>query len=234
MQLKNCRLPTTVYTHITGKQINCCNCILGMKTLHSCRLDTVCSHNGKKVDMPMENDAKVFTLNSSSLTSPYFSCHLDLSLPSSSYGFSVFIEEMSFSGSGSECSEDFLQFGRDILFVTSHLSGKYCGKVARPRQETYLAVPSLYISQRNYVEEYDSEMDIWLHIKVLPNHTGPYKTLSLKVNPFKYSCNVKDDLYRKCGKSGTCIKEELWCDGRENCPTTGGVFEGEQLYRFLL
>ena len=189
-----------------------------MKTLHSCRLDTVCSHNGKKVDMPMENDAKVFTLNSSSVNSPYFSCHLDLSLPSSGYGFSVFINEMSSSGTGFSPVWTRYPFC-DFAF----------GKVARPRQETYLAVPSLHISQ-NYVEEYDSEMDIWLHIKVLPNHTGPYKTQSLIVTPFKYSCNVKDDLYRKCGKSGTCIKEELWCDGRGNCPATGGVFEGEEIY----
>ena len=29
-------------------------------------------------------------------------------------------EEMSLSGSTSGCEEDYLQFGRDILFVTSH------------------------------------------------------------------------------------------------------------------
>ena len=176
----------------------------------------------------MDYYAKVFTLNSSFLRGPVFSCHLDISLPSSSYGFSVFIEEMSFSGSASGCSSDFLQFGRDILFVTSHLSRKYCGEVARPRLETNLALPSFQISQRNYVEEYDSEMDIWLHIKVLPNKTKLYKTLSLIVTPFKQSCDIKDDLYRRCGKSGTCIKGELWCDGRSNCPPGDGVFAGEE------
>ena len=96
-------------------------------------LHKVCSHDGRKKVMTMEKDAIQFTLNSSSLKSPYFSCHLDLLLPSS-YGFSVFIEKMSFSGFGSDCSEDFLQFGRDILFMTSHLSGKYCGKSLRPRK----------------------------------------------------------------------------------------------------
>ena len=51
-----------------------------------------------------------------------FKCHLELYLPSSSYGFSVFIEEMSLSGSSlSGCNEDYVQFGRDILFVTTHL-----------------------------------------------------------------------------------------------------------------
>ena len=98
--------------------------------------------------MTIEKNAIGFTLNASSVKSPYFSCHLDLLLPTS-HGFSVFIEEMSFSGFGSDCSEDFLQFGRDILFVTSHLSKKYCGKLVRPNKETYLTVPSLFVAQRN-------------------------------------------------------------------------------------
>ena len=29
-------------------------------------------------------------------------------------------EEMSLAGSAGSCDEDYLQFGRDILFVTSH------------------------------------------------------------------------------------------------------------------
>ena len=70
----------------------------------------------------------VFTFNSSLLEDDSisvhnkFKCHLELYLPSSSYGFSVFIEEMSLSGSiVSECKQDYVQFGRDILFVTTHL-----------------------------------------------------------------------------------------------------------------
>ena len=30
------------------------------------------------------------------------------------------------------CDEDFVQFGRDILFVTTHLSKRYCGHYERP------------------------------------------------------------------------------------------------------
>ena len=65
----------------------------------------------------------VFTFNSSLLLPRQsFKCHLELYLPSSSYGFSVFIEEMSLTGSSmSGCSSDYVQFGRDILFVTTHL-----------------------------------------------------------------------------------------------------------------
>ena len=62
-----------------------------------------------------------------------FSCHLELFLPSSLYGFSIFIEEMSLGGSqGGGCRRDYLQFGRDILFLTTHKSRKYCGQVEPP------------------------------------------------------------------------------------------------------
>ena len=62
-----------------------------------------------------------------------FSCHLELFLPSSLYGFSIFIEEMSLGGSqGGGCRRDYLQFGRDILFLTTHKSRKYCGEVEPP------------------------------------------------------------------------------------------------------
>jgi hypothetical protein len=190
-------------------------------------LHKVCSHDGMKKVMIMEKNAIVFKLNSSSLQSPYFSCHLDLLLPSANYGVSVFIEEMLFSGFGSDCSEDFLQFGRDILFVTSHLSGKYCGTLVRPNKETYLTVPSFSTAQRNYVEEYDSEMDIWIHIKVAPNQTAQYKTLLLIVTPFRQSCNPRDSKYIQCGQARACVEKELWCDGRGNCPSSGGAFAGE-------
>ena len=33
----------------------------------------------------------------------------------------VFAQEMELSGSYQNCTEDFLQFGRDVLFITTHL-----------------------------------------------------------------------------------------------------------------
>ena len=91
------------------------------------RLDKICNANGSKTRINVKQEVvSVFTFNSSLVSgSPgvqEFKCHLELYLPSSSYGFSVFIEEMSLSGSGlSGCNEDYVQFGRDILFVTTHL-----------------------------------------------------------------------------------------------------------------
>ena len=90
------------------------------------RLDKACNANGSKTRINVKQEVvSVFTFNSSLLSGSggrEFKCHLELYLPSSSYGFSVFIEEMSLSGSSlSGCNEDYVQFGRDILFVTTHL-----------------------------------------------------------------------------------------------------------------
>jgi hypothetical protein len=98
------------------------------------RLDKVCAGNGSKTRLNKKHEVvTVFTFNSSFTSGNSLKCHLELYIPSSSYGFSVFIEEMALSGSTlSGCSEDYLQFGRDILFVTTHLSKKYCGEVELP------------------------------------------------------------------------------------------------------
>ena len=140
----------------------------------SIRLYKICSQ-GRKTRIQLNTGAHLFTFNSSHMTSSStsFSCHLELFLSSSDYGFFIFIEEMDLSGSTlAGCSEDYLQFGRDILFVTTHLSVRYCGRVERPRLKTNLAVKTEQISQRTYTEQSDTEMDIWLTIKLLPDQLG--------------------------------------------------------------
>ena len=176
--------------------------------------------------MSLETSSNIFTLNTSSLSLVHFSCHLDLSLPSSDYGFSVFIQEMSFSKSDSGCTEDFLQFGRDILFVTTHLSRKFCGKVHLLNGESFSDKAALKASKRNYIEVLDSQMDIWIHVKIPANHTYVHKTISLVVTPFKLFCHPPEASYRICGRSRYCIRKELWCDEIGNCPTKNANFEG--------
>ena len=130
------------------------------------------------------------------------------------------------------CSEDYLQFGRDILFVTTHLSVRYCGRVERPRLKTNLAVKTEQISQRTYTEQSDTEMDIWLNIKLLPDRAaaaaGPYKSMALLVTPIKRVCEDGDDLYLKCGLEGGCVRRDMQCDGLVNCPHDGEVWPGNQ------
>jgi len=188
------------------------------------RLDKVCSSNGSKTRLNMKQEVvSVFTFNSSFVQGNSFKCHLELYLPSSSYGFSVFIEEMALSGSSmSGCSEDYLQFGRDILFVTTHLSKKYCGEVEIPVPRTQNGVvrfefPFTPLARRIYNEEEDREMDIWMNINTKNVEENLYKTLTLVVTPFKKSCASRDSLYQQCRFSTKCVRRELFCDGRVNC-----------------
>ena len=114
------------------------------------RLQTLCVP-GEKTRVRMNTGARLLSFNSSSVMdgSSSFSCHLELYHSSVNFGFFVFIQEMELSGStAGGCHEDFLQFGRDILFVTTHLSERYCGKVERPRLKTNLAGASSQISHR--------------------------------------------------------------------------------------
>jgi len=188
------------------------------------RLDRVCSGNGSKTRLNVKHEVvSVFTFNSSLSTGNFFKCHLELYLPSSSYGFSVFIEEMSLSGSSlSGCGEDYLQFGRDILFVTTHLSKKYCGEVELPvpRSKNGLVrfeFPYTPLARRIYNEEEDREMDIWININTRNLDENLHKTLTLVVTPFKKSCATRDSLYQQCRFSTKCVRRELFCDGRINC-----------------
>eukprot|EP00092_Neocalanus_flemingeri_P006749 GFUD01007291.1.p1 GENE.GFUD01007291.1~~GFUD01007291.1.p1 ORF type:complete len:346 (+),score=62.36 GFUD01007291.1:348-1385(+) len=188
------------------------------------RLDRVCSANGSKTRLNVKHEVvSVFTFNSSFVSGNSFKCHLELYLPSSSYGFSVFIEEMSLSGSSlSGCGEDSVQFGRDILFVTTHLSQKYCGEVELPVPRSKNGVmsfdfPFTPLARRIYNEEEDREMDIWLNINTRDVEDNRHKTLTLVVTPFKKSCASRDSLYQQCRFSTKCVRRELFCDGRINC-----------------
>jgi len=188
------------------------------------RLDRVCSANGSKTRLNVKHEVvSVFTFNSSFVLADSFKCHLELYLPSSSYGFSVFIEEMTLSGSSlSGCSEDYLQFGRDILFVTTHLSNKYCGDVELPVPRKQNGVvrfefPFTPLARRIYNEEEDKEMDIWMNINTRDLKENMHKTLTLVVTPFKKSCATRDSLYQQCRFSTKCVRRELFCDGRVNC-----------------
>ena len=75
-------------------------------------------------------------------------CHLELETlkgglsgirRSSKYGFLVYIDEMELDGDSKhamtstydKCPDDYVQFGRDALFVTTNLSQKFCGSFER-------------------------------------------------------------------------------------------------------
>jgi len=141
---------------------------------------------------------------------------------------------------------DYVQFGRDILFITSHRSNKFCGTIEgtlplSPPRPTTTTSPSSNASlarsvktskesvagstsyatplpKRVYSEASDQEMDIWIQLAVPPADWPGHKTLSLTVTPFKKTCGKDDPVYRRCSSSSrTCVRKDLFCDGRINC-----------------
>jgi hypothetical protein len=166
-------------------------------------------------------EVHIFNFNLSTSERDNLKCHLELSVPSSLYGFVVFTEEMSLGSSVVGCKTDFVQFGRDILFVTTHLSKRFCGVVNLPVSKEVngvrkFAFPGSTLKNRIYTEYSDREMDIWISIN-RPDDDQDEKTLTLVVTPFKKTCKTHDSLYKKCGYRSSCVRKELFCDGRVNC-----------------
>ena len=123
------------------------------------------------------------------------------------------------------CQTDIVQFGRDILFVTTHLSKKFCGVVGLPVSEGVNGVnkftfPGSRLETRMYIEDSDRELDIWIHIRS-PDDDLEEKLITLVVTPVKKTCKTKDRNYQKCGHRSSCVRKELFCDGRVNCAGPG-------------
>ena len=137
--------------------------------LYVFRLEDVCLSHVSKIRIKLHNDVHVFSLNSSTYPYNTLDCHLELMVSSANFGFSVFIEQMSLGGSLAGCREDYLQFSRDILFVTTHASRKYCGIVELPVSQNvdgvkYLTFPTTPLASRVYSEKSDHDMDFWLDV----------------------------------------------------------------------
>jgi len=208
------------------------------------RLEKLCPPDGSKVRLKLTDSVASFHLNSSLVPGSHFTCHVELILDSSKFGFFVYFDAMKISPPlDGECEMDYVQFGRDILFITSHRSNKFCGTIEgslpvpppRPttttpltsnatlgrtvktskEAEDYYATP---LAKRVYSERSDQEMDIWIQLAVPPADWPGHKTVSLTVTPFKKSCGKDDTTHRRCSsKSSQCIRRELFCDGRINC-----------------
>ena len=134
---------------------------------------------------------------------------------------------------GGECQDDYVQFGRDILFITSHRSNKYCGviegSVQSPPSNASIedTQPVTPLDKRIYSESSDQEMDLWVKMTIESLGTRP-KTLSLIVTPFKKTCSSMDHRYKRCGSSTNCVRAELFCDGAVNCALPTKLPQGEK------
>ena len=192
------------------------------KNSFNSRLEAECVRNNNKLRFNLQQDVNIFTFNSSNFLLDSLNCHLELVVASPEYGISVFIEEMSLSGSVSSCPDDYLQFSRDILFVTTHASRKYCGIIEHPVSQTVggvstITFPATPLSGRVYSEEEDMDMDMWLQVRNIQGRRGNEKFLTLVVTPYRKTCKNNEE-FISCVNYASCIKKDLFCDGRVNCP----------------
>ena len=184
-------------------------------------LEKTCGKDGQKQSLHLNNPA-IFIFNST--VRKKFSCHLELHLHSQSLGFSVFIETLKLQTVfNSDCSKDYIQFGRDKLFITTFTSDKYCQRIEPTRQirsedgalEKYDFGSTSY-ERREYVEETDNEMDVWINLSDMkdPSLSDNVKEVKLIVVPFRKRCTREDERnYRRCPVSGRCFKREYFCSG---------------------
>jgi hypothetical protein len=183
------------------------------------RLESLCAHKTEKESVYLHNRPAIFTFNSTNRNR--IECHLELHI-SEFFGFSIFTEVMKLDETRN-CEKDFLQFGRDFLVFTSHKSKKRCGEVERTKRihredGTLLKIEygNTDLRSREYIEQEDKEMDVWLSITPPAPGQGR-KELMLVVTPFKKACVKEDHYYWKCPSTNKCIKRELFCDGQINC-----------------
>ena len=125
---------------------------------------------------------------------------------------------MNLSGSHQNCTEDFLQFGRDVLFITTHLrlevkqnivfvtnifvsSAKVCGTISKFNLTEDL-VSDRNVDLRHYSEETDTEMDFWIY---MTNTGRPDKYLDILVTPYRKVCDPRDHFYRACHRKNRSV-----------------------------
>lgn len=170
----------------------------------------------------------IFTYTSSTRR-PLFKCHLELEVGSRAYGILIFFRDMNISGTWSSktCGKDFVQFGKDTLFITDHTSKKYCGDVGKPSPKSMeeglhkgLTFGTVPLNDRMYTETKDHEMDVWVEVEA----GRSVKSFSLVATPYKKSCSWSDRAWKPCLKhnpNSNCVKSDLFCDGEVNCPYGG-------------
>jgi len=189
-------------------------------------LEKTCGDGGKQ-SLHLNNPG-IFIFNNTLRTK--FSCHLELHLHSQSLGFSVFIETLKLpTAFNSDCKSDYIQFGRDKLFITTYTSEKYCERIEHTsdiRTETgqlinynFGAVP---YERREYVEDTDNEMDVWINLD--SSHDKTNKEIKLIVVPFRKRCTGEDQRnYKMCPGSGRCFKREYFCSEMVKCEVLNDI-----------
>jgi len=195
-----------------------------------------------KKEIKLRNSAAIFILDESiPSTREYLSkrdldCHIELeTLNQRLYGFHIFIDEMVLDEESppatsrkDHCPHDYFQFGRDVGYVTTSMSQRFCGTAPKVHFEnTTSAARGRLMTKagtRWYVEERDWEMDLW--VKVKRSTKGPRvhnpRKIRIVVTVFKKNCQNGDMWYRKCPNTKHCIRSDYFCDTIANCVWPNG------------
>ena len=183
-------------------------------------LDSICGQDGSKQSLHLNSQAAVFTFNSTNKRK--LDCHLELHLHSKALGFSVFIETLKIEKS-SRCFRDFLQFGRDKFVITTHTSDKYCDTIEHSANITNedgalvgYDFKDTSFTMREYIEDHDLEMDIWLELETTQDDW--IKEVKLVVVPFRKSVDAWDEeYYKECPGTSRWFWRQFFCSGVVKC-----------------
>ena len=210
-------------------------------------LATYCPPTGSKKEVKLGTKAAIFTLSSKDLDHD-LSCHLELEAPgpASSYGIHVYIQEMNFDGDEDGGCRDYVQYSRDVLAFTTYNSQKFCGKrrgidYRHGPADAHRGYDGRH--QRLYVEERDSEMDVYIVMKSDRGNIAytVQRNLTLVATVFRKRCEREGrfggDDYTSCPKTdrrkgdlGNCIRSEFFCDGYVNCAWPDGDLATDEAY----
>jgi len=193
-------------------------------------LEKTCG-DGDKQSLHLNKPA-IFVFNST--VRKKFSCHLELHLHSQSLGFSVFVETLKLQTVfNSDCSKDYIQFGRDKFFITTYTSDKYCERIEetediRSEEGDLLKYDfkGVTYERREYVEDTDNEMDVWINLSNMkdPSLNDNVKEIKLVVLPFRKKCSSDDERnYRRCPGTGRCFKREYFCKEMVKCAVLSDI-----------
>jgi len=214
-----CLLPVLVFLILLSSVL-----VVGPNVYIQHRLEDVC--DGSKVTISLGKQPAVFTLDGSSPTST--KCHLELVAPNQ-FGFYVFMDQLHISDiNDPKCSKEFLQFGRDFVFISSIKSKKFCEPISRITKTVTVDEEGNKVSEidygttdlrsREYLELNDNEMYIWLVAR-------SRSQMRLIVTPVMKTCSRLNSWWTPCsgqGHRGPCVRRDLVCDGEVNCGLNSG------------
>ena len=207
---------------------------------------TWCRSDGGKNTIKLKTGSAILTLDeknpvtSNILKNKDISCHLELETHNTDYGFHIFFDEMDLDvkensvlgGPKPTTCQDYVQFGRDVLYFTTSKSRKFCG--FRERLFYHNATQADYaraLTQGNrlFIESADHEMDVWLKVKSTRYRPITRKRhLRLIVTVFKKGCQSNDMYWRKCDNTNYCVRKGHFCDNYANCGWPDGEIASDE------